>query len=69
MVNLLKEFWLEEEGMGTVEIVLIIAVLVSVALMFRGYVIDFVKNNIGEIFGKANENASIDTGDAPGLGD
>lgn len=54
MGNILKEFWQEEEGMGTVEIVLIIAVLVSIAMMFRGQVIEFVEKNLKKIFEAAN---------------
>lgn len=54
MGNMLREFWQEEEGMGTVEIVLIIAVLVSIALIFRNQVIDFVRTNLESIFGDAN---------------
>ena len=35
MLKLVKGFLKEEEGMGTVEIVLIIAVLVAIALLFN----------------------------------
>ena len=31
----LKEFWTDEDGMGTVEIILIIVVLVGLVLIFR----------------------------------
>ena len=49
-MNLLREFFAEEEGMGTVEILLIIAVLVCVALIFRKAIVDFVKNIIDTTF-------------------
>lgn len=50
MVEMLKEFWNEEEGMGTVEIILIIAALVCVALLFRNAIVDFVTKALGDIF-------------------
>jgi Flp pilus assembly pilin Flp len=31
----MKEFWMDEDGMGTVEIILIIVVLVGLVLIFR----------------------------------
>ena len=34
-MELLKRFWTEEDGMGTVEIVMIIAALMCIALLFR----------------------------------
>jgi len=50
MRNLLKRFWQEESGMGTVEIVIIIAVLVGVALLFRGQITSFVESATDKIF-------------------
>ncbi len=60
MGNILQEFWQEEEGMGTVEIVLIIAVLVSIALIFRNQVIEFVRSNLESIFGDANTDVETE---------
>lgn len=54
MKKLLSRFWKEEEGMGTVEIVIIIAVLVAVALIFREQIIGAVTNLMGKLF--SNEN-------------
>lgn len=51
MKNLLKEFWTEEEGMGTVEIILIIAALVCVALIFRKAIVKFVEDALSSVFG------------------
>lgn len=48
-MNMLKQFWQEEEGMATVEIVVILAVLVSIALIFRGQIIDFVRTRLSTI--------------------
>jgi len=52
MLELLKRFIKEEDGLGTVEIVVIIAVLVGIALIFRKAIIGFVSTVIGKIFGK-----------------
>ncbi len=48
---MLKEFWQEEEGMGTVEIILIIAALVAVALIFRKAIVKFVTDAMSNVFG------------------
>jgi Flp pilus assembly pilin Flp len=41
-------FWKEEEGLGTLEILLIVAVLVAIAFMFRTKIMGWVTT----IFGK-----------------
>lgn len=50
MLNLVKGFINDEEGMGTVEIVVIIAVLVTIALIFRKAITNWVNNTIQQIF-------------------
>lgn len=57
-MDMLKRFWNEEDGMGTVEIVLIIAVLVAIVLIFRGAIVGFIKNATGQVFNSANEITS-----------
>nr|MBQ8253091.1 holin, BlyA family protein [Lachnospiraceae bacterium] len=34
-MNLLKEIWMDEEGIGTVEIILILVVLIGLVLLFK----------------------------------
>lgn len=51
----------DEEGMGTVELVLIIAALVSIAIIFRKYVIDFVQKQLGNIFNNSEVTNSVTT--------
>jgi Flp pilus assembly pilin Flp len=46
----MKNFIKEEDGMGTVEIVIIVAVLVAIALIFRKAIYNFVKEIVGKIF-------------------
>lgn len=52
-MELWKQFYEEEDGLGTVEMVVLLAVLVSIALIFRKQVIDFVRSNLQSIFGNA----------------
>jgi len=47
----LIKFVKKEDGLGTVEIVLIIAVLVALALIFRNVIIDFVRDILDRIVG------------------
>lgn len=43
-MNQLKRFWMEEDGLSTVEIILILVVLVGLVLIFKDEMIDIVKS-------------------------
>lgn len=55
MISTLKRFFTEEDGMGTVEVIIIIAVLVGVALLFRKQLIAFVNGIINNLFPDADK--------------
>ena len=57
-------FWEEEEGLGTVEMVLLLAALVSIAIMLRMGLIGFMKDKLNGIFEKAKSNAEVEGGEA-----
>jgi Flp pilus assembly pilin Flp len=46
MLEILKNFIKDEEGISTVEIVVIIAILVGIALLFKNSIVSFVKKII-----------------------
>lgn len=46
MMNILEKAYLNKRGMGTVEIVILLAVLVGIALIFRQAITNFVQNII-----------------------
>ncbi len=50
----LSNFWKEEDGMGVVEVILIIVVLISLVLIFKNQLTSIVKT----IFSKISSNAS-----------
>jgi len=50
MMGLIKGFIKEEDGMSTVEIVIIIAVLVGLAILFRGYIMEFARALFAKVF-------------------
>jgi Flp pilus assembly pilin Flp len=52
--DLCKRFICEEDGMGTVEIVIIIAVLVSVALIFKDRISRFATDLMDKFFNVDN---------------
>lgn len=60
----LRMFWEEEEGLGTVEMVLLLAALVSIAIMLRMGLIGFMKEKLNGIFDKAKSNAEVEEGAA-----
>ncbi len=64
-MKMLQEFWTEEDGMAVVEILLIMAVLIIIAILFRKAIIDWVNNMIANVFTKANEGG-IDGQDLTG---
>jgi hypothetical protein len=43
-------FWHSQSGMGTVEVVIIVAVLVGIALIFRDAIINFVTELMSSVF-------------------
>lgn len=62
MTNLLKNFLKEEDGLGTVEIVVIIAVLVGIALIFRDAIIKFVTSIMKSVFADDSITKDINSG-------
>ena len=60
MLDILKRMWDGEEGMGTVEIVIIIAVLVGLALIFRDSILEFAKSVMEALFGNEQIKSDVD---------
>lgn len=54
-MTLLKKFWQEEEGITTVEILLILAVLVIIAVLFRKTIVQWVENILKTILPDATK--------------
>ncbi len=68
MIPIFKRFLAEEDGMGTVEVIIIIAVLVGVALLFRKQLINFVNSIINNLFPDASKLENNKTGTQGTLG-
>lgn len=60
MLKLFKGFLKDEEGMGTVEIVVIIAVLVTIAIIFRKAITEWVSSTLESIFDGATKGAEVE---------
>lgn len=56
---MIKNFLRDEEGMGTVELVLIIAALVSIAIIFRNQIIGFVRAQLTAVFDAGKEGSAV----------
>lgn len=50
----LRNFWNDETGMGTVEIILIIVVLIGLVIIFKKQLNDLIK----KVFNKINSDSS-----------
>ena len=48
-MNKIKEFFKNNEGINTIEIVIILAVVVGIALIFRDKMIEFAGNILGDV--------------------
>lgn len=51
----MKDFMREDEGMGTVEIILIIVVLVGLVIIFKEQITDIVQNIFKKITAQTNK--------------
>jgi hypothetical protein len=54
----LKKLWQEEDGLGTLEILLIVAVLVALALIFRKWIVHWFNDLIKD----ANDELTTNKG-------
>lgn len=59
IINFIKSFIKEESGMGTIEIIIIMAVLVALALIFRTFIMDLASTIFDKI--KEKTDAAINT--------
>ena len=50
----LRSFWLEEDGVGVVEIILILVVLISLVLLFKKQLTSLVKSILSKITSQSN---------------
>ncbi|MBD2867774.1 Flp1 family type IVb pilin [Paenibacillus arenilitoris] len=48
-----KAFWKKEDGLGTLEIILIIAVVIIIALLFKDWIVELIER----LMGKADDEA------------
>ena len=60
MVKFFKDFWYEEDAMGTIEIVIIIAVLVAIAIIFKDTISDFAGKLMEDVFNSRKEGEAVD---------
>jgi len=66
MIRYFKGLMREDEGMGTVEIVIIIAVLVGLALIFRDAILEFATNVMRALFDNDTINSDVDVSNIRG---
>lgn len=55
MIGFWKKFWKEEDGVGVVEIILILVVLVALVVIFKDEVTSIVQKAFKSITGGANK--------------
>ena len=50
-----KKFWIDEDGMGVVEVVLITIVLVGLVVLFKKQITDLVNSVLSKMTNQANK--------------
>lgn len=55
MINNLKKFMLDEDGMGVVEIILIIIVLIGLVIIFKKQLVSLVNSILSKMTSQANQ--------------
>jgi len=55
MMKAARSFWRSESGLGTLEIILIIAVVIIIALLFKDWIIALIERLMGNADAKADE--------------
>lgn len=55
IITLVKNFWKDESGLSTVEVILILVVLVTLVIIFREEMIDIVEDVFNAITKKVNK--------------
>ncbi len=58
MKKILREFWQNEEGVGVVEVILILVVLIALVIIFKEELTELVST----IFGSISEGVEVITG-------
>jgi Flp pilus assembly pilin Flp len=53
LLQTVQAFWEDEDGLGTLEIILIIAVVIIIALLFKDWIIELIE----KLMGKADDEA------------
>nr|WP_202113317.1 Flp1 family type IVb pilin [Paenibacillus sp. MMS18-CY102] len=51
----MAKLWKSEEGLGTLEIILIIAVIIIIALLFKDWIIELVNRLMGQADDQADQ--------------
>lgn len=50
-----KHFWVEEDGIGVIEVVLILVVLISLVIIFKGQITALLNDIFGQINSQSRE--------------
>lgn len=54
-MKVIRDFWKEEDGIGVVEIILILVILIMIIAIFRKQIIDIISSAFKQINGKAKD--------------
>lgn len=55
MWNEIAEFWKQEDGVGVIEVVLILVVLIGLVIIFKGQITQLLQNIFKEIHSQSKE--------------
>lgn len=49
-----KEFWMEEDGVGVIEIILVLVVLISLVAIFKKQLTSLIKSLLSKVTSQSN---------------
>lgn len=59
IANAWNRLWKEEDGLGTLEILLIVAVLVAIAIVFRKWIVQWFDKLVGDANTNMRNNVEV----------
>lgn len=61
LVKYTRDFWNDEEGMGTLEVILIVVCLVGIALIFKKQIVGWVGDILDSVDKQSTEMQTVPT--------
>ncbi len=55
LIHAVRNFWVEDDGIGVIEVVLILVVLIGLVIIFKGQITSLLNDIFGQINSQSKE--------------